>query len=393
MNPSGTIFSQLVEFLPKRQFRRLVARYGGDQRVRSFSCWDQFLCMMFAQITYRESLRDIEACLRAFGPKLYHAGIRGKVSRSTLARANEVRDWRIYRDFAHHLIKIARRLYADDAFGVELANTVYAFDSTTIDLSLSLFPWAHFMNHPLKKKAAVKLHTLLDLRGNIPTFIEVSEGRMGDALALDYLQIEPGAFYILDRAYFDFYRLARFENAGAYFVTRPRKNMKFWRVSSNPIDPHGQVRSDQIINLSGFNTSRFYPWSLRRVRYYDEAEQRALTFLTNNFDLPAQTIADLYKCRWQIELFFKWIKQNLRIKAFFGYSPNALRTQIWISVATYVLIAIVKKRLKLSEPLSYLLQVLSLALFEKSPILQAIRSTELQQNTNTNDNQLILFQS
>jgi hypothetical protein len=391
MSPSRTIFSQVVAHFPKKQFRRLVERYSGDKHVRTFGCWEQFLCMVFAQITFRESLRDIEACLNAFGPKLYHAGIRGKVSRSTLARANELRDWRIYQDFAQHLIKIARKLYANEDFGIELKNTVYAFDSTTIDLSLTLFPWAHFMNHPLKKKSAVKLHTLLDLRGNIPTFISISDGKMGDTLALDELVIEHAAFYVLDRGYFDFNRLARFQTAGAYFITRSRAKMLHWRVASAPVDTNSNVLSDKTIRLSGQDTRHFYPWYLRRIRFYDEQERRVLVFLTNNFELPARTIADLYKCRWQIELFFKWLKQNLRIKAFFGYSANALRTQIWISVATYVLIAIIKKRLALSQSLSTILQVFSLSLFEKMPIYQAFSRIELQSEGIVRSNQLNSF--
>lgn len=391
MDPSGTIFSQILSHLPKKHFQRLVNRYSGDKGVRTFSCWDQFLCMAFAQITFRESLRDIESCLKAFSPKLYHVGIRGNISRSTLAKANEIRDWRIYRDFAQHLIKTARKLYLNDDFGVDLSNTVYAFDSTTIDLSLSLFPWAHFMNHPLKKKAAVKLHTLLDLRGNIPSFIHISDGKLGDVLALDELVIEPAAFYVLDRGYFDFLRLARFQQVGAYFITRPRINTLYWRVSSAPQGISTNVLSDKIIRLSGENTRHHYPWHLRRIRFYDEKEQRTFVFITNNFDLPAHTIAQLYKCRWQIELFFKWIKQNLRIKAFFGCSANAVKTQIWISVATYVLIAIIKKRLGLSQSLSTILQVCSLSLFEKMPINQAFSPSQLQRNIPTSSNQLTLF--
>ena len=336
-------------------------------------------------------IRDIESCLRAFGPKLYHAGIRGSVSRSTLAKANENRDWRIYRDYAQCLIKTARKLYATEDFGVDLDNTVYAFDSTTIDLCLSLFPWAPFMNHPLKKKAAVKLHTLLDLRGNIPSFIEISDGKVGDVTALDSLSIEPAAFYVLDRGYFNFRRLARFPKAGAYFITRPRLNMRYWRVSSAEVPQNSDIISDKTIRLCGKDTRRDYPWHLRRIRFYDKKEKHHLVFITNNFDLPAITIAQLYKCRWQIELFFKWIKQNLRIKAFFGYSENAVKTQIWISVATYVLIAIVKKRRALPLPLSNLLQVFSLGLFEKMPILQAFYETIDQKNITTQPNQLVLF--
>ena len=336
------IFSQLMEFLPRQEFRDCVKRYDGDQRLREFSCRDQFLCLAFAQLTYRESLRDIETCLRSLGPKLYHAGFRGRISRSTLADANRVHDWRIYADFAQVLISQARQLYASEAFALALEKTVYALDSTTIDLCLSLFPWAKFR----RQKGAVKLHTLLDLRGNIPTFIHISPGKLHDVNILDQLPIEAGAFYVMDRGYVDFQRLYRFEEQKAFFVTRAKTNMKFTRREHREVDKTTGLRSDQTIVLSGPLSSRRSPDRLRLVAFYDAERKRRLVFLTNNFTLPALTITQLYKARWQVELFFKWIKQNLRIKTFFGNSPNAVKTQIWIAISTYVLVAIVKHELK-----------------------------------------------
>jgi hypothetical protein len=387
MNAGQTIFSQLMNFLPKHQFRRCVARYRGDRRTRSFSCLSQFLCMSFAQLTFRESLRDIEACLGAVGSKLYHAGIRGPVRRSTLADANEHRDWRIYADFAQVLIGHARKLYATDEFGVALKQTAYAFDSTTIDLCLALFPWAHFR----RRKGAVKLHTLLDLRGGIPCFVYISHGKTHDAPVLDHLVIEPGAFYIMDRGYIDFARLHAFTRSMAFFVTRSKKNLDFSRRESRPVDRTTGLRSDQTIVLNGPLTSRNYPDPLRRVHYRDPETDKRLIFLTNNFDLPALTIAQLYKCRWQVELFFKWIKQHLRIKAFFGTSENAVKTQVWIAISVYVLVAIVKKELGLDRSLYEILQILSITLFEKTPILQAFSASYEQLETPMERNQLSLF--
>jgi len=370
MNIGATIFAQLVAHFPDSKFRRLVKIYRGNSGVRTFSCRDQLLCIFFAQITYRDSLRDTVTCLQALGEKLFHMGIRGNVSRTTLAEANERRDWRIYQDLAMHLIKTARRLYRNDAFAVELKNTTYAFDSTTIDLCLSLFPWAKFMEgNGGKTKGAVKLHTLLDLRGNIPTFIHISDGKLFDACALDFLIIEAFAFYILDRGYHDFERLYRFQKAHAFFVTRPRCNTKYVRLSSCPVDKSTGVVCDQIIRLTGTDTAQYYPENLRRIRYKDPLTGKRLTFITNSFDLTAITIAQLYKERWQIELFFKWIKQHLRIKTFFGTSENAVRSQIWIAVSSYVLVAIIKKRLGLPQSLYTILQILSVSVLEKSPIL------------------------
>jgi hypothetical protein len=387
MNAGQTVFAQLMEWLPQHPFRRCVQRYGGNHRVRSFSCFDQFLCMAFAQLTYRESLRDIETCLRALGPRLYHAGIRSPVRRSTLADANEHRDWRIYADFAQVLIARARRLYAQDEFGVALQQTAYAFDSTTIDLCLALFPWAHFR----RRKGAVKLHTLLDLRGAIPCFVHVSHGKLHDVLALDQLVIEPGAFYILDRGYIDFTRLLAFPRSGAFFITRAKRNLDFSRQASHPIDPGLGLRSDQTIRLNGPKTAREYPDPLRRVHYRDPQTAQRLVFLTNNFTLPALTIAELYKCRWQVELFFKWIKQHLRIKAFYGTSENAVKTQVWIAISVYLLVAIVKQELGLGHSLYEILQVLSVTLFEKTPIFQALSRTYAQLEQGEDHKQLWLF--
>jgi len=382
-----TIFAQVMDFLPLAEFRACVARYQGDYKVRGFSCLDQFLCLAFAQLTYRESLRDIETCLRAMQPKLYHMGIRGRVARSTLADANETRDWRIVADFAQGLIGIARPLYATEPFGVELAGTVYAFDSTTIDLCLALFPWARFR----QTKGAIKLHTLLDLHGNIPEVIYISDGKLHDVKALDGLVLCPGAYYVLDRGYLDFARLFRFQQAGAFFVTRAKTNLHYARRAAQPIDKTTGLRCDQTIGLTGPKTATFYPLPLRRIRYTDPDTGKRLVFLTNDFTLPALTIAQLYKARWQVELFFKWLKQHLRIKAFYGTSVNAVKTQVWVAVSVYVLVAILKKRLGLPQSLYTILQVLSVALFEKTPIYQAL--AQLPDTTAEGDgcNQLLLF--
>lgn len=361
-----------MDFLPAYEFRQCVARYGGNYKIKSFTCWDQFLCMAFAQLTYRESLRDIQACLRAAGQKLYHMGIRGKVSRNTLANANQTRDWRIYADFAHVLIDTARELYAEEDFGLQLGHTAYALDATTIDLCLSLFPWAKFR----KQKAAVKMHTLLDLRGNIPTAIIITDGKVHDVRALDDIAIEAGAIYIMDRGYLDFKRLYSMHLSLGFFVTRAKSNFDFKRLYSQPVDKSTGVQCDQIILLNGFYARKKYPEKLRRVRYYDADKSKTLVFLTNNFTLPAVTIADLYRCRWKVELFFKWIKQHLRIKAFYGTTENAVKTQIWIAISVYVLVAIVKKRLKLEQSLYSLLQILSVTLFEKTFLSQAFAQGE-----------------
>jgi Transposase DDE domain/Domain of unknown function (DUF4372) len=363
------VLTQLMEFLPRREFNACVARYRGDYRQRSFSCRDQFLALAFAQLTFRESLRDIATCLRAVGSKLYHAGFRSQVSRSTLADANRVHDWRIYADFAQVLIRRARRLYASEPLSVELEQTVYALDSTTIDLCLSLFPWAPFR----RRKGAVKLHTLLDLRGSIPCFVHISHGKMHDVTALDLLPIEPGAFYVMDRGYVDFQRLYRFTQGCAFFVTRGKRNLDCTRRARRAVDKTTGLRSDQTIVLAGPKSSRLYPDPLRRIAFYDAENNRRLVFLTNNFALPALTIARLYKCRWQVELFFKWIKQHLRIKAFYGTSDNAVKTQVWIAISVYVLVAVVKKELGIQRSLSEILQILSLTLFEKTPIFTALR--------------------
>ena len=387
MNTGRTIFSQLMDFLPTHEFRSCVERYNGNYKVKSFSCWDQYLCMAFAQLTYRESLRDIQACLRSANQKLYHMGIRGKVSRNTLAHANQVRDWRIYADFANVLIGKARALYAGDAFGLELAQTVYALDATTIDLCLSLFPWATFR----QRKGAVKLHTLLDLRGNIPTIAVITPGTVHEVNILDEIPFEAGAIYILDRAYLDFQRLNRIHQSSAFFVTRAKSNFRFQRLYSQPVERTTGLQCDQIVSLHGFYAKKDYPEKLRRIRFYDRDQNRRLVFLTNNATLPALTIARLYKCRWQIELFFKWIKQHLRIKAFYGTSENAVKTQIWIAISIYVLVAIVKKRLGLDRSLYTILQILSVTLFEKTPILQALSGSTRENNEGENNNQLNLF--
>lgn len=387
MNSGKSIFAQLMDFLPSKAFRRCVKRYQGDYKLKSFSCWDQFLCMAFAQLTFRESLRDIEACLRAQQTKLYHLGIRGQVSRNTLANANSVRDWRIYADFAQVLITRARVLYANDSFGVELAQTVYALDATTIDLCLALFPWAKFRKH----KGAVKLHTLLDLRGNIPTVVIITHGKVHEVNILDQLSFEAGAFYVMDRGYLDFARLYKLHLASAFFVTRARKRFDFQRLYSQPVDRATGVICDQIVTLVNPVPRQGYPEKLRRIRYFDAQKQKRLVFLTNNFNLPPLTIAELYRSRWQVELFFKWIKQHLRIKNFYGTSENALRTQIWIAISVYVLVAIVKKELHLPGSLYRMLQICSVTLFEKTPILQALSLTDDQTDLDHLRKQLILF--
>ena len=366
MNLGRTVFSQLVDLLPTYQFQLCVERYQGNRYVKDFSCWDQFLCLAFAQLTYRESLRDIEACLRAQQPKLYHMGFRGQVSRNTLAHANEHRDWRIYADFARILIATARDLYRNEPFGVELSETVYALDFTTIDLCLALFPWGKFRRH----KSAVKLHTLLDLRGRIPTNVYVTGGQVHDVNILDRLLPETGAFYLLDRGYVDFARLHRFTQAFAFFITRARKGMQFYRRDWRPVQRSAGLRCDQTILLTGVRTALRYPDPLRRIHYFDAEKDLRLTFLTNNFLLPALTIAQLYRARWQVELFFRWIKQHLRIKAFYGTSENAVKTQAWVAVSVYVLVAIVKKQLALDLSLYKILQILSVTVFEKTPILE-----------------------
>jgi len=387
MNSGRTLFAQLMDFVSPYEFRKCVDRYQGHYKVQSFTCWDQFLCMAFAQLTYRESLRDIQACLRVAQPKLYHMGFRGTVARNTLAHANEVRDWRIYADFAQGLITTARTLYAAEDFGVVLEQAAYALDATVIDLCLALFPWAKFR----KRKAAVKLHTLLDLRGNIPSVLFITPGRVHDVNILDQLAIEAGAFYILDRGYLDFARLHRLHQALGFFVTRAKRNFRFRYLESRAVDRTTGVRSDQIIRLHGFYSKRSYPERLRRVRYYDADTRKWLVFLTNNFALPAVQIAQLYKCRWQVELFFKWIKQHLRIKAFYGTSENAVKTQIWIAIAVYVLVAIVKKRLKLEASLYTILQILSVSLFEKIPLAEALAQPQAALLEADPGNQLNLF--
>jgi hypothetical protein len=387
MNSGKTIFSQIMEFLPMHDFRKCVARYNGNHKIISFSCLDQFLCMAFAQLTYRESLRDIETCLRAMQSKLYHMGIRGGIARNTLANANEQRDWRIYADFAQVLINIARTLYKEDEFGVQLQQTAYALDSTTIDLCLSLFPWARFR----KRKGAVKMHTLLDLRGNIPCFIKVTNGKVHDVHVLDEMIIESGAFYIMDRGYVDFTRLYSLHMRLAFFVIRAKSNMKFRRISAREIEPATGIQYDQTIKLSGFYATKDYSESLRRIKYIDPKTEKRLIFLTNNFELPALTIAELYRCRWQVELFFKWIKQHLRIKAFYGTTENAVKTQIWIAISVYVLVAIIKKQLNVKSSLYTMLQIFSVSVFEKMNILQAVTDFERQNPIPPVDNQLNLF--
>ena len=387
MNHGRTVFSQLITFLPDREFRRCVARYDGDSRLRAFSCWNQYLSMAFGQLTYRESLRDIEACLRAMGEKLYHMGFHSRVARSTLADANDSRDWRIYADFAQFLIRIARPLYARDPIGVDLAQSLYALDSTTIDLCLALFPWARFRKH----KAAVKMHTLLDLHGNIPTFISITDGKVHDVNVLDEFLPEAGAFYVMDRGYLDFERLYGFTLSSAFFVVRTKSNVLLQRRYSHAVDKATGVRSDHTVILTTVGSAKAYPDALRRVSYLDVETRKRFKFLTNNFTLPALTIAQIYKCRWQVELFFKWIKQHLRIKAFYGTSENAVKTQIWIAVSVYVLVAIVRKRLGLEASLYQILQILSVTLFEKTPILQALQASDSENELVDPGNQLNLF--
>ena len=389
MYQGQTVFSQVMNFLPQKKFRQCVNRYRGNYRVRSFTCYDQLLCMAFAQLTYRESLRDIECCLRAMREKLYHMGIRGKVSRSTLADANETRDWRIYSDFAQILIHEARRLYVDDDFGLELKETVYALDSSTIDLCLSVFPWARFR----KTKGAIKLHTLLDLRGDIPTFIWITDGKVHDVNVLDHLIPEPGAIYVMDRAYLDFQRLYQLHQSSAVFVTRSKTNTGLRRVYSHKADKAAGVKLDQTVALTGYYSKRDYPEKLRRIKYFDAEKRRSFIFLTNQFTLPAITIAELYRYRWRVEIFFKWIKQHLRIKRFYGTSENAVKTQIWIAVSTYVLVAIMKKRLKIDLSLYTILQILSITLFEKMPVLQALTASDYRNQITTGPIQLKLFES
>lgn len=388
MNQGRTLFAQVMSHASHREFQRCVARYDGDRRARRLRCWDQFLIMSFAQLSFRESLRDIEACLRARPEKLYHMGIRSGVSRNTLAVANEKRDWRIYADFAQVLIQEAQQLYAGESFDVDLGQlSVYAIDSTTIDLCLSLFPWAHFR----RTKAAIKLHTVLDLRGSIPTFIWMTEGKVHDVHLLDQLLLEPGAIYVMDRGYVDFARLSLFTQANAIFVTRAKKNLQFRRRYSHPVDRSTGLVCDQTILLTGTNTGADYPDPLRRIRFKDPEKGKTLVFLTNNFVLPALTIAELYRYRWQIELFFKWIKQHLRIKAFFGTSPNAVKTQIWIAISTYLLVAILKKRLELEHSLYTILQILSVTLFEKVPVQEALSAAGDTPTIVSYRNQLLLF--
>lgn len=381
------IFAQLLDLVSRHEFNLCVQRYQGNRRIRRFSCLDQFLCMAFAQLTYRESLRDIEICLRAMQSHLYHAGIRGSVSRSTLADANETRDWRIYADFAAVLIGKARRLYLDDDFGLTLGQPAYVFDSTTVDLCLSLFPWAQFRRH----KSAVKLHTLIDLRGNIPCFVQITSGRVADVTALDVLPVEAGAFYVMDRGYTDFRRLYSFTQGLAFFIIRAKRDLAYTRRSYRVVDKSTGLRSDQTIILCGPKTSGLYPQPLRRISYYAAENNKRFVFLTNNFTLPALIIAQLYKCRWQVELFFKWIKQHLRIKAFYGTTINAVKTQIWTAISAYVLVAIAKKELKIDRPLSEILQILSISLFEKTPISRALSQDLLLIDENATHNQLELF--
>ncbi len=389
MNPGQTIFSQIMSFIPKYEFDKRVIKYKGNYRIRQFSCWDQFLCMSFAQLTYRESLRDIEVCLNAQPNKLYHMGIKGHVSRTNLANANRKRDWRIYAEFAQVLISHARKLYHDDPeFIVDLDNTIYALDATTIDLCLSLFPWAKFR----KNKGAVKLHTLLDIQGSIPVFIEITSGLVHDVNILDVLIPEPGSFYIMDRAYLDFERLYRIRENLGYFIIRAKKNMKFQRTESRKVDKSTGLRCDQVIRLSGFNTRKGYPDKLRRVKYHDNQTDKILVFLTNNFDIPALTVAELYRNRWRVELFFKWIKQHLRIKAFYGTSPNAVKTQIWIAISIYVMVAIIRKMEKTELNLYTILQIFSVSLFEKVSIYQLLTDDSLQTFDCDSRKQLNLFE-
>jgi hypothetical protein len=388
MNAGRTVFAQLIAHLSHIEFQKCVARYDGDDHHRSLSCWDQYLAMAFAQFTYRESLRDIEACLRSMSGKLYHMGFRSRIARSTLADANETHNWRIFADFAQYLIGVARPLHAEDPMGVDLAHSLYALDSTTIDLCLALFPWARFRQH----KGAVKVHTLLDLRGNIPTFIRVTSGKVHDVNILDEILPEAGAFYVMDRGYVDFERLYIFTLSAAFFVVRTKSNVLLQRRYSHPVDKTTGVRSDHTVILTAIDSVKVYPEQLRRVSYLDVKTGKRFKFLTNNFTLPALTIAQIYKSRWQVELFFKWIKQHLRIKAFYGTSENAVKTQIWIAVSVYVLVAIIRKRVGLDASLYQILQILSLTLFEKTPILQALQASDSQEESLDPGNQLILFE-
>jgi len=387
MNCGKTIFAQLIGFAPIYEFRHCVERYHGNHKVKSFTCWDQFLTMAFAQLTYRESLRDIEASLRMAPTKLYHMGIRAAVSRNTLANANQVRNWRIYADFAQVLIAAARRLYANEEFGVELRRAVYALDATTIDLCLSVFPWARFRKH----KGAIRLHTLLDLRGSIPTVVIITDGKTHEVRIMDRLIWEPGAIYLMDRAYLDFARLYDIHQSGAFFVTRARKRFDYHRLFSMPANRNKGVRCDQLVTLANPVPRRGYPERVRRISYFDVDKQKRLVFITNNFRLSAHTVAELYRCRWQVELFFRWIKQHLRIKAFYGTSENAVKTQIWIAISVYVLVAIAKKRLNLDRSLHSILQILSLSLLEKTPIFQALSGIDCEETECSSDNQLKLF--
>jgi IS4 transposase len=387
MNTGRTVFAQLIAHLSHIEFQKCVARYDGDQHHRNLSCWDQYLAMAFAQFTYRESLRDIEACLGSMSGKLYHMGFRSRIARSTLADANETHDWRIFADFAQHLVGVARPLHVEDPMGVDLDHSLYALDSTTIDLCLSLFPWAKFRQH----KGAVKMHTLLDLHGNIPTFIRITDGKVHDVNILDEISPEAGAFYVMDRGYIDFERLYVFTLSSAFFVVRTKHNVVLQRRYSRPVDKSVGLRSDHTVILTAIESVKAYPDALRRVNYFDAETNQRLGFLTNNFALPAITIAQIYKCRWQVELFFKWIKQHLRIKVFFGTSANAVKTQIWIAVSVYVLVAIVRKRMSLDSSLYQILQILSLTLFEKTPILQALQASDSQEEFLDPGNQLILF--
>ena len=387
MNKGHTIFSQVMDFVPTHEFKRCVERYHGSYKVQNFSCWDHFLCMAFAQFTYRESLRDIEHCLNAHRSKIFNLGFRGNITRSTLSYANNTRDWRIYADFASVLIEIAKDLYRDEQFAVDISETVYALDSTTIDLCLSVFPWAAFR----KKKGAIKLHTLLDLRGNIPSILGISDGKMHDVNILDILIAEPGALYLIDRGYIDFARLHGLTESCAYFITRSKSNMQFDRLLSQDVDKNCGILCDQIIRLSGFYSSQHYPDRLRRIKYFDTETDKTLIFITNNFLLPSPIIARLFKCRWEVELFFKWIKQHLRIKSFYGTSDNAVKTQIWIALSVYLIVAIIKKRLKIKASLYTILQILSVSLFEKTYILQAFSDTPSDYEEYRSPNQLNLF--
>ena len=387
MNEGQTVFAQIMNYIPKHSFRKNVNQYKGNYKVKSFSCWEQFLVMSFAQLTYRESLRDIESCLRAMNKKLYHMGISSKISRSTLAKANKNRDWRIYHDFAMVLIKTAKDLYKNENLFEELEETVYALDSSTIDLCLTLFPWAKYK----KTKSAIKLHTLLDLQNNIPSFIYITDGSVHDVNILDFLVTEVGAYYVMDKGYIDFQRLYNLNQGNAYFVTRAKTNMKFRRVYSNKVDKTTGVLCDQIIVLTTPRTKRRYPDKLRRVKYFNSEINKKFVFITNNFSLPSITIANLYKQRWQIELFFKWIKQHLRIKSFYGTSPNAVKTQIWIAVSTFVLLAIIKKQLKIEQSLYTFLKVISISIFEKIPIKQLFDDSDYINDNNRDSNQLFLF--